>query len=232
MAQSHDVRDAGDRVERLLSELRSGPHPRVADVAEELVRTLVELYGAGLDRIVALVTAEGSAGAAMLERLAADPLVASLLLVHGLHPVDVHTRIQRALGRVRPYLGQHAGGVEYRGIDEHGVVRLRLEGTCHGCPASAVTVQSAIEGAIASAAPETTGVSVEGLVAPAAAGQLLQIGHRPPDDPCPVGGGGASVGGGEASVAGDGASVVADGASVGGDEASVGGGEASVGGGG
>ena len=52
----------------------------------------------------------------MLDRLVADPLVESLLLLHGLHPLDVDTRIQRALDNVRPYLGSHAGGVEYLGV--------------------------------------------------------------------------------------------------------------------
>ena len=60
----------------------------------------------------------------MLAPLADDPLVESLLLLHGLHPLDVDARIQRALDRVRPYLGSHAGGVEYLGVAD-GVARLQ-----------------------------------------------------------------------------------------------------------
>ena len=51
----------------------------------------------------------------MLNRLAADDLVASLLLVHGLHPHDVHRRVSDALDRVRPYLGSHGGDVHLLG---------------------------------------------------------------------------------------------------------------------
>jgi Fe-S cluster biogenesis protein NfuA len=119
----------------------------------------------------------------MLARLADDPLVESLLLLHGLHPLDVDARIQRALDRVRPYLGSHAGGVEYLGVFD-GVARLRLEGSCHGCPSSTVTVQLAITGAVQDAAPEVAEVVVEGMTtAPPAEPKLLQIGPRPGDDP-------------------------------------------------
>ena len=117
----------------------------------------------------------------MLDRLTDDPLVESLLLLHDLHPLDVDARIQRALDRVRPYLGSHAGGVEYLGVSD-GVARLRLEGSCHGCPSSTVTVQLAIEGAVQDAAPEVAEVVVEGMTAPPAAPTLLQIGRRPEDD--------------------------------------------------
>ncbi len=116
--------------------------PRQA--AEELVGLLVGLYGDGLGQIVAVLRERARPGAAMLAKLADDPLVESLLLLHDLHPLDVDARIQRALDRVRPYLGSHAGGVEYLGVAD-GVARLRLEGSCHGCPSSTVTVQLAIK---------------------------------------------------------------------------------------
>jgi Fe-S cluster biogenesis protein NfuA/nitrite reductase/ring-hydroxylating ferredoxin subunit len=173
------VRDVGARVEYLLDALRTGAAPDPGPVAEELVRLLVGLYGDGLGRIVAALADEGAAGAAVLDRLTADPLVESLLLLHELHPLDVDARVQRALDRVRPYLGSHAGGVQYLGVHD-GVARLRLEGSCHGCPSSTVTVQLAIQGAVQDAAPEVTDVVVEGMTAPPAP-QLLQIGRRPQD---------------------------------------------------
>ena len=75
--------------------------------AQQLVREVVGLYGAGLQRIMALSEDPGAA-----ERLATDDLVASLLLVHGLHPHDTRRRVSDALDRVRPYLGSHGGDVE------------------------------------------------------------------------------------------------------------------------
>jgi Fe-S cluster biogenesis protein NfuA/nitrite reductase/ring-hydroxylating ferredoxin subunit len=171
------VQAVGARVEELLGILASSGSNGTAPAAEELVSLLVGLYGDGLSRIVAMLGEQGEAGADMLARIADDPLVENLLLLHDLHPLDVDARIQRALDRVRPYLGSHAGGVEYLGVTD-GVARLRLEGSCSGCPSSTVTVQLAIQGAVEGAAPEVTEVVVEGMVATPEP-KLLQIGRRP-----------------------------------------------------
>jgi Fe-S cluster biogenesis protein NfuA/nitrite reductase/ring-hydroxylating ferredoxin subunit len=171
------VKQAGARIEELLGVLRSASGEAGA-AAEELVRLLLGLYGDGLGRIMAALAEQGPAGAALQAELLDDPVVEGLLLLHDLHPLDADTRIQRALDRVRPYLGSHAGGVEYLGIDADGVARLRLAGNCHGCPSSTVTVQLAIQGAVEDAAPEVTEVAVEGVTAPPEPA-LLQIGRRP-----------------------------------------------------
>jgi Fe-S cluster biogenesis protein NfuA len=175
------VRRVGDRIEEILGLLRSGDATGAA-AAEELVGLLVGLYGDGLGHIVATLRDAGPAGAELLAEMTEDPLVESLLLLHDLHPLDVDTRIQRALDRVRPYLGSHAGGVEYLGLTEQGTARLRLEGSCHGCPSSTVTVRLAIEDAVKDAAPEVGEVAVEGMTDPPPASPvLLQIGQRPAD---------------------------------------------------
>jgi Fe-S cluster biogenesis protein NfuA/nitrite reductase/ring-hydroxylating ferredoxin subunit len=82
--------------------------------------------------------------------------------------------VVEALDQVRPYLGSHAGGVELLGVDTDGVVHLRLEGSCDGCPSSTMTVKLAIERAIEEAAPEVTAVEVENLTREKEP-QLLQI---------------------------------------------------------
>jgi Fe-S cluster biogenesis protein NfuA len=163
MPGSKDVQEAGARVERLLSEIDD---PADRDRAEELVASLIEVYGAGLARILGMV------GNATARTLAEDDLVSSLLIVHDLHPLNTAERVRGALERVRPYLGSHAGGVELLGIDPSGVVRVRLEGNCQGCPSSQVTAKMAIERAILEDAPEINEVAVEGVVAEP---KLLQI---------------------------------------------------------
>jgi Fe-S cluster biogenesis protein NfuA len=177
------VQKVGERIDELLSALRSGgAQSSPADpaaTAEELVGLLVGLYGEGLEHIVATLAERGETGASILAALTDDPLVESLLLLHDLHPLGVDERVQQALDRVRPYLGSHAGGVQYLGVF-NGTARLRLEGSCDGCPSSTVTVKLAIEGAVLDAAPEVSEVVVEGMTtAPEPA--LLQIGRRPPD---------------------------------------------------
>jgi Fe-S cluster biogenesis protein NfuA/nitrite reductase/ring-hydroxylating ferredoxin subunit len=166
--EGRDLRAVGSRIEELLGQIRAAGDPGTAEVAEEVVRLVVELYGAGLERAVEL------AGPQALERFVEDELVASLLVLHGLHPKDTETRVVEALDQVRPYLGSHAGGVELLGVDPAGVVHLRLEGSCDGCPSSTMTVKLAIERAIEEAAPEVTAVEVENLTREKEP-QLLQI---------------------------------------------------------
>jgi Fe-S cluster biogenesis protein NfuA len=181
MAAGHNAQAAGERVEALLAELRSQAGPQVASTAEELVGCLVELYGAGLAEIVRVLSEDAAgdgSGPRLLDKLVADPLVESLLLVHDLHPLDAGTRVQRAIDQLLPQLGSHAGTVEYLGIDDAGVVRLRLEQGGHGCGSSAGTIQAAIEKSVTEAAPETAGVDIE-LVEAVAELPLLQITRRP-----------------------------------------------------
>lgn len=138
--------------------------PLVWQRTEELVHEILELYGAGLRRIVDGI-AEASDGAESLrDKLLGDHLVTSLLLLHGLHPDDLTTRVRRALERVRPHLGSHGGDIEIAEIDERAaIVRLRMKGSCDGCPSSILTVKMAVETALLEAAPELAKVEVEGV---------------------------------------------------------------------
>ncbi len=163
---AYDVAVSGERIERLLGAL-VGPETRAT--AEELLREIVGLYGAGLERVMAIVTEAGAAGA--LRGLVEDPLVSGLLVLHDLHPLTTAERVRAALDG-HPY----GHGAELLSV-EGGVVRLRLEGASGGCPSSRITVTESIERAIARVAPEVTRVEVESPVRDAVT--LLQIGRRP-----------------------------------------------------
>ena len=141
--------------------------------AEELVRLVVELYGAGLERVLELAHEAGALDDDLLRALAADELVSSLLLVHGLHPYSVQDRVEQALEEVRPYLGSHGGDVRLLGVSGDGVVRLELLGSCDGCASSAVTLELAVEEAIRAAAPEISRIDVEEASKATAASQGL-----------------------------------------------------------
>ncbi|WP_062990656.1 NifU family protein [Nocardia anaemiae] len=145
-------RAAGDRIETLL-EASSAGGAAARERAEQLVREVVELYGAGLTHVLRLLDAEA------IERLVGDDLVASLLLVHGLHPHDMQTRVRTALDSVRPYLGSHGGDVHLVDITD-GVVRLELAGSCRSCPSSSVTLELAVQDAVRAAAPEIESIEV------------------------------------------------------------------------
>jgi Fe-S cluster biogenesis protein NfuA/nitrite reductase/ring-hydroxylating ferredoxin subunit len=154
-----DLRATGDRIDALLDASSTGG-PVERERAEELVRLVSDLYGAGLERVLDLLHEAGRLDEEALGLLAGDDLVASLLLVHGLHPYSVETRVERALESVRPYLGSHGGDVELVEVTE-GTVQLRLLGSCDGCPSSSVTLKLAVEGAIEAAAPEIEVIVVE-----------------------------------------------------------------------
>src|ERR1700689_2103061 len=149
-------RSAGDRIQTLLDATSSGG-PVARERAEQLVGEVVELYGAGLSRIMAAVGDRADPG--LLNRLVADDLVASLLLVNGLHPHDVRRRVSDALDRVRPYLGSHGGDVHLLDIVGD-TVQLQFAGSCKSCPSSAVTLELAVEDAIRAAAPEVSSIEV------------------------------------------------------------------------
>lgn len=171
-----DAREVGARLDRVLGELAELAEDPVRELAEEAVRLAVELYGEALARVVRIAGGEDGAGP-VLERLTADELIANLLILHDLHPQDLATRVERALEEVRPYLGSHAGGVEVVGLAEDGVLRLRLQGSCRGCPSSTATVRLTVEAAVMRAAPELSGVEVEGMEPEPA--PLLQVSRRP-----------------------------------------------------
>ncbi|MBI2693773.1 NifU family protein [Mycobacterium nebraskense] len=149
-------RTAGDRIQTLLDSCAASG-AAAQERAQQLVREVVGLYGAALERIMLL--AQGGQGPDLAERLATDDLVASLLLVHGLHPHDVHRRVSDALDRVRPYLGSHGGDVDLIGVDGD-TVRLAFTGSCKSCPSSAVTLELAVEDAVRAAAPEISAIEV------------------------------------------------------------------------
>jgi Fe-S cluster biogenesis protein NfuA len=178
MAAGQDAQKAGERVEALLAELGSQAGPQVAATAEELVSCLVELYGAGLAEIVRIIGEDADDGQRLMGKLAADPLVESLLLLHDLHPLPVADRVRRAIEAVMPQLGPHAGQVTLDGVDESGVIHLRLERGSHGCGSSPAAVQEAIEQAVADAAPDAAGVDIEEVTA-APELPLLQITRGP-----------------------------------------------------
>jgi Fe-S cluster biogenesis protein NfuA/nitrite reductase/ring-hydroxylating ferredoxin subunit len=170
-AVAQDPRELVADVERRLEELEALEDERAGEAATAAVQGLLDLYGAGLERIVEAI-AEHDDGA-LAAALAGDELVAHLLLVHGLHPVALEQRVRRALDEVRPYLESHGGGVELVAI-EGSAVRLQMHGSCNGCPSSAMTLKLAIENALAKAAPEIEKVIAEEPDSERAA-PLLQI---------------------------------------------------------
>lgn len=151
-------RTAGDRIQTLL-DASSAAGPVTRERAELLVGEVTDLYGAALQRIMRLLADHPE----LTEQLTDDDLIASLLLVHGLHPHDARRRIEDALDKVRPYLGSHGGDVAVLSVGDGpdgAAVRLQFAGSCKSCPSSAVTLELTVEDAIRAAAPEVSTIEV------------------------------------------------------------------------
>jgi Fe-S cluster biogenesis protein NfuA/nitrite reductase/ring-hydroxylating ferredoxin subunit len=145
------------RVQELTGRLEDLDDPACRSLAEELTSAVVQMYGAGLERIVEL------ADAGTRDEMSKDSLVAGLLMIHDLYPVPIEERVVQALDTVRPYMESHGGNVELLGIED-GIAKLRLEGSCKSCRASSSTLELAVQQALEEAAPDLLGMDVEGVM--------------------------------------------------------------------
>jgi Fe-S cluster biogenesis protein NfuA len=107
-------------------------------------------------------------GQLIIDELGADPLVGSLLVLYGLHPLDLESRVARAVEKVRPRVFKHGGEIQSFRVDE-GTVRLRVQVAGHGCGSTASTLRNLVEDAMYEAAPDMSTLVLEGLEEPSGA---------------------------------------------------------------
>jgi Fe-S cluster biogenesis protein NfuA len=162
------------KIEALVHKIETLADPGARASARELFQAVMDLHGAGLERMMEIVFDGGGAGRDVIDKFAGDDLVASLLLLYGLHPLDLETRVIKALDRVRPYVRSQGGAVELLGLED-GVVHIRLEKSSNGCGSSAQALKQAIEEAVYDAAPDIAGLEIEGGMSPAFSPGLVQL---------------------------------------------------------
>ena len=161
--ESQDFKTRIARIEELIQAVDALPDEAARNQTRELVQALLELHATGLNRALEKIYESGPEGELLINQLAEDDLVSNLLLLHGLHPVDLETRVRNAIEDVKPRLGLHGGSVELLGVTPEGRVQLKLQGNCHECPSSRLTLRFSIEEALYAAAPDLSGLDVEGL---------------------------------------------------------------------
>ncbi|HMI58892.1 MAG TPA: hypothetical protein VK511_12640 [Gemmatimonadaceae bacterium] len=159
MADEEDLRTVGERIEALVGEIGALADPVARRKAEDLLQLVVRFYGAGLERMLEIVDQQPDEVAERLfGRFSDDTLVASLLLLHGLHPQDAESRITQALVKVR------AHGVDVSLVElQDGTARVHVSKAADGRGPTAAVVRQAIEQAVQVAAPEVSSVEIEGL---------------------------------------------------------------------
>jgi hypothetical protein len=175
MSSDREMRAVSGRIEALVAELETLEDLSVRSRVEELVRLLMQLHGEGLARMLALWRQPDFDSNSAVERFAADPVVASVLMLHDLHPHDVRTRIERALDLVRANLPRGTD-VTLLEISDR-IVRLRMDAAAGGCGTPVEAVRTTVDAAIRDAAPEVREVEVEVAARTSAMG-LIQLTRR------------------------------------------------------
>jgi Fe-S cluster biogenesis protein NfuA len=164
-----DFQKRVQKIGSLVQDLESIADPASRSAAKELVQSLMDLHGTGLERILEVVFESGESGPRIIDELGQDSLVSSLLILYGLHPDELQTRVERKLQQIESKL--HKMGAEAKLVSINGGdvrVRVRIEG--HICGSTSRTVQSTVEEAIYEAAPDLTSLVIEGLEEPADSG--------------------------------------------------------------
>jgi Fe-S cluster biogenesis protein NfuA len=157
------------RIGGLVEEIEAIADPALRATAKELVQSLMDLHGAALERTMEIVAEAGEPGMNLIERLGRDPMVSSVLVLYGLHPEDLDSRVLQALERVKPQLRKQGCEVELLALRD-GEVHLRVQKGEHTCGSTAKVVQATLEGAIYDAAPDLVLLAIEGLEEKPAAG--------------------------------------------------------------
>ena len=162
MADARDFQDDMQRIGGLVQQIDSIADPAVRAVTKDLVQSLMDLHGAALEKALDIVAEAGEPGMDIIGRLGRDSLVSSVLILYGLHPEDLETRVAKAVDRIRPQLRKQGCEVELLGVNE-GAIRLRVQTGSRTCGSTAKTVQATLEGAVYDAAPDMSSLVIEGF---------------------------------------------------------------------
>ena len=153
MIEEKLVHKQAQEIERLIQEVEAITEPDLREKIVTLVQSLLGFHAAGIERLMQIITAEGESSGALLDKLAGDRLVGSLLLLYGVHPLSLESRVEQAIDRLRSNPTLNAGAVELVGISDQ-VVRLRLLQDQQRCHSSKQMLRTAIEDALYEAAPD------------------------------------------------------------------------------
>jgi Fe-S cluster biogenesis protein NfuA len=147
---AHSEEERMRRIEDLVRRLEQIADIESREIAEQLMQAVLDLHGAGLEKIMKLVFESGTGGEAIIRRFAGDGLVSSLLVLHGLHPDDLETRVRQVLTKM-------PGHTELVSVMD-GVVRVRL--SAGGC-GSGENDEESIKAMLRNAIPDLTDVIVQ-----------------------------------------------------------------------
>jgi Fe-S cluster biogenesis protein NfuA/nitrite reductase/ring-hydroxylating ferredoxin subunit len=166
LAVSPGLAVALDRLGELVEAFEQHRDPDVRQMAVEMLRCVDAVHRPGLRDAMALVRAE-----ARLVGAHDRPDLQLLFELYDLDEGGERARANAVLDRVRPYIESHGGRLEVVEADA-GVVKVRLTGSCAGCPGSSMTLRHVVEEALRS---ELGGFVRLEVLEPVPAGSVLPV---------------------------------------------------------
>jgi hypothetical protein len=162
MSDARVLEEQQRRIDELIAALATLDDTHAREIAQALLQVVLELHASGLARLAEIVTEADGAEGAIVARLMQDKQVSALLLLHGLHPHDLASRVAHAVEGLRAPLG--AQGIRIELVDaREDLVRVRLAGVLTGKHVTPADVQSDIERAILEQAPDVTRIEIDGM---------------------------------------------------------------------
>ncbi len=146
------------RIGELVRKTESLLDPAARAVAIDLVQAVMDLHASALERILELAARESPSGN-LTGAMSSDDLVSGILVLHGLHPDDLETRVRRTLQKLRVYFDSRGAGIELIGFKGE-ALQLRFVGSR---PGAGTAAKQLIEDAIYEAAPEIATLTIEGI---------------------------------------------------------------------
>jgi Fe-S cluster biogenesis protein NfuA len=164
MSKQKEVETQIESIDKMVRALEECADPLLRTNAQELVQALMALHGACLERMLEVVGQSGVAGKTIVDSFVRDEVVKNVLLLYGLHPVELRTRVLEALEKARPILRLHGGNVTFVDLDEAGKLTLRLESKSDSCQSTSANLKQCVEQVVYEAAPDVTAIVLEGFV--------------------------------------------------------------------
>jgi Fe-S cluster biogenesis protein NfuA len=175
MPDDKDFQVKVQRIGELVGELENISDPESRAGAKALVQLLLDLHAVGLERTLEVIAKNDDSGQRIIDDLGRDSLVGSLLVLYGLHPLDLESRAAQAVERVQPRVRKGGGELELLGIDG-GTVRLQIQIAGHACGSTGKTLKAMVEDALYEAAPDMGRLVIEGLEEPAGSSGFVPLG--------------------------------------------------------
>ena len=175
MTEDKEFQKKIQRIGELVSELENIADAELRTRAKALVQLLLDLHSAGIERMIEIVAKNDDSRQRTIDDLGNDPLVSSLMVLYGLHPLDFESRVAQAVEKISPRV-RKGGGELHLISSEGGVVRVHVQVTGHACGSTGKTIEKMVEDALYEAAPDIDELIIDGLEGEAGSSGFVPVG--------------------------------------------------------